>query len=59
MTKFGSDFRAARHRKNITVQNLAVMLGVNAVTVYRWETGRSKPHPMCRVVIEKILGVKF
>ena len=38
----GREFRFLRHELNMTQQSLALLLGVDAQTVARWEKGRSQ-----------------
>lgn len=41
----GLEIKAARERAGLTQAQLAARLGVAAVTVFRWESGRSRPQP--------------
>lgn len=39
-------------------QSLATKLGVSMMTVYRWENGKTKPHPFLRERLERLLNRK-
>lgn len=41
----GSDLRAWREAHGVGQAELGRRLGVSAITVYRWESGRRKPLP--------------
>jgi DNA-binding XRE family transcriptional regulator len=41
--KSGSNIRAFRRESGITVQNLALDLGVTPDAIYRWERGKAMP----------------
>lgn len=40
---FGARLRAARRARNLTQEDLGVLLGVSGATVSRWESGRDAP----------------
>ncbi len=39
----GKDVRAWRQQRGLSQKRLAALLGVDVVTVYRWEAGDRKP----------------
>jgi transcriptional regulator with XRE-family HTH domain len=40
---FGSHIRNARHKRKLTVAEVAAQMGVSDAAVYMWETDRSRP----------------
>jgi transcriptional regulator with XRE-family HTH domain len=47
--------RELRLAKGWTIETLASILKVSRVTVWRWETGQSKPHPVHLERIKKLI----
>jgi len=45
----------AQARNALTQQELAALLGVDAKTVSRWETGKIKPPAMCGLAVKELL----
>jgi transcriptional regulator with XRE-family HTH domain len=54
----GKQIRQAREEHAMTQKELAEAIGVEEMTVYRWEKGESRPHPYARRVLMKRLGLK-
>ena len=50
----GVQLRALRKNLGLTQSQLAERLRVSAITVHRWEAGKSRPHPMARQQLEEI-----
>lgn len=49
--------RAAVDHREVSVRDLAAMIGVHPGTVYRWLAGDDSPHPKLWPAIEAALGV--
>ena len=47
--------REARQRLGLTQEQFASRLGVTFPTVNRWENGRSKPSPMAKKLLIKVV----
>ena len=47
--------RELRERTGLTQEKFAAKLGVTFPTINRWENGRTKPSPLARQKIEKLL----
>lgn len=52
----GRRIRSARRDAGLTVEALAVALGRNVDTIYRWEQGRSSPSVDEVVTIARVTG---
>lgn len=52
------NIRKLRKKKGWTVEDVASKIGVSAITVYRWESGKSKPHRIFQKELERIFGEK-
>ena len=50
----GAQLRTLRKSLGFTQGQLAERLRVSAITVHRWEAGKSRPHPMARQRLEEI-----
>ncbi len=50
----GTQLRALRKSLGLTQGQLAERLRVSAVTVHRWEAGKSRPHPMARQRLDEL-----
>jgi transcriptional regulator with XRE-family HTH domain len=46
-----------RGTKKLSQNDVAVIVGVSVMTVWKWENGHAMPHPDCRPLYAKILGV--
>lgn len=54
--------KAAREKLLLTQDEMAVELGVNAVTICRWETGKTEPNIKAKKAIREFCiknGLKF
>ena len=52
------DIKKLRKQNDWTVEDVASKIGVSAITVYRWESGKSKPHRIFQKKLEEIFGEK-
>ena len=52
------NIRKLRKKKGLTIEDIASKIGVSAMSLYRWETGKAKPHRTFLKKLEKILGEK-
>ncbi|WP_376793754.1 NB-ARC domain-containing protein [Thermogemmatispora sp.] len=48
--------RHAREERGWTREQLAALLGTNAFTIYRWESGRARPGPYFRQKLSAVFG---
>ncbi len=48
------NIKAYREKHELSQEDLARMLGVTAMTVHRWENGKSKPHRIFRKELERL-----
>lgn len=48
------EIRLLRKKLNLTLKEFADKVGVNIMTIYRWETGRNSPTPFLEKVLKKI-----
>ena len=51
--------KAARVNKNLSQTEAAKLIGVNAVTLSKWETGRAFPSTKRIPKITEVYGVKY
>lgn len=51
--------RSVRERQGLRRMDLAVRIGVDIATVYRWESGRTKPSIWLARAIAEALGVSM
>ena len=51
MEEIAERVKSIRHKLGLTQRALAKKIGSSFVSVYKWEKGKSKPHPM---FVEKI-----
>ena len=56
MSIFSSRLKRIRKRIGWTAERMGVVLGVSHQTIYRWETGKSKPLPIIRKMVEKMFS---
>lgn len=59
---YSEKVKNARERLLLTQDEMAIELGVNAITVCRWETGKSKPNMKAKKAIRDFCiknGLKF
>ena len=49
--------KAYRLERQITQRQLAEAVGVDPITVSRWERGATTPSDLCRVKVARVLGV--
>lgn len=54
---WGEEILKARKTKKMTREELAASIGTSVSTVIRWETGKSKPLPVFRRQLERVLGI--
>ncbi|MDH5667839.1 MAG: GIY-YIG nuclease family protein [Nitrospira sp.] len=54
----GLDVRRWRQARGLTLKKLAALLGLAATTIYRWESGRSRPHAFIREALQNIERMK-
>lgn len=54
----GQRLHTWRIRKNLTLEQVGEMLDVSAMTVLRWEKGKSEPNDRSRYRIERVLNGK-
>lgn len=59
MKKLGENIKKARNIANLTAEELASLLGVTKVTVYRWESGEREPDLSTLRAIAIHLSVTF
>jgi len=52
----GGEVAAARRHLGLSQAELAQVIGVQAVTVGRWESGRGAPGPWYRAVLRRMAG---
>lgn len=50
----GAEVRAFRERLGWTLDRLAEALGVDRMTVWRWEQEARKPPPFLRLALERV-----
>ena len=48
---YSEKVKAARDKLLLTQDEIAIALGVNAITVCRWETGKSEPNMKAKKAI--------
>lgn len=48
---YSEKVKAAREKMLLTQDEMAIELGVNAITICRWETGRSEPNMKAKKAI--------
>ena len=51
----GSVIRAWREEKGLSRREMAVLLGVNYFTLYRWERDMNTPSPMAVELLKKLM----
>jgi transcriptional regulator with XRE-family HTH domain len=51
--RHGSLLRHVRNRNGLTRQSLAEELSVTPLSIFNWETGKNKPQPNSKALIEK------
>ena len=59
---YSEKVKNARERLLLTQDEMAIELGVNAITVCRWETGKSEPNMKAKKAIRDFYirnGLKF
>lgn len=54
-----SNIKKLRCQKEMTIQELADIIGVHRNTIYKWESGRRKPPQERILVLQKILGAEI
>jgi len=54
--QWGSNVRAARAARGMSVDEFRRRLGVSQATVSRWETGVNAPKDLAKIRIAEILG---
>ena len=61
MSKLGKwkELSLARKNSGMSVQDLAVKLGVAVNTIYRWENGDMRPHMIFVSKLSRMLGVEL
>ena len=52
----GEELRKLREKKGLTREQLASRLQVSYMTLYRWEKGITRLHPVFEEKIKRILG---
>lgn len=52
------NIKSLRKSQNLTIQALADKLGVDRITVYRWENKHVKPHPIIKEKLLRLLKNK-
>ncbi len=52
------NIKKLRKQNGWTVEDVASKVGVSAITVYRWESGKAKPHRTFQKKLEEIFGEK-
>lgn len=55
----GMQIRMARERLGMSREELAAKVGCSAVSIWKWETGRTLPLPAFRKRLERLLGIKI
>jgi choline-sulfatase len=55
ITSFGNHIRNARHKRKLTVAEVATQMGVSDAAVYMWETDRSRPSDVNLSALCKVL----
>lgn len=50
------ELREYRRQNALSAQSFASKLGVSMMTVYRWENGKSTPHPFLREKIKRMIN---
>ena len=48
---------ALRKKKGLSKEDLASLVGVSAVSIWNWETNRTKPHKTFEKKLKEVLGV--
>lgn len=59
---YSEKVKPARKKMLLTQDEMAIKLGVNSVTIYRWETGRTEPNMKAKKAIRDFYirnGLKF
>jgi len=56
--EFARTIRDRRIDSGLSVVQLSEMLGVNPMTIYRWEQGKASPHPFLLKRLAKVLVQK-
>ena len=51
--------RVARERLGMSREELAAKVGCSAVSIWKWETGRTMPLPAFRKQLERILQIRI
>jgi transcriptional regulator with XRE-family HTH domain len=55
--KWGQNLQAARHRRNLTQEQVARQLNVGMIQVSRWERGATVPRDTMKVRLAEFYGV--
>jgi len=53
---FADTVRSLREARGLSVRELADIVGVSMMTLYRWQEGRTTPHPYLRKRVLDVLG---
>ena len=53
---FADSVRSGRESRGLSVRELADMVGVSMMTLYRWQEGRTTPHPYLKKRVLEVLG---
>lgn len=52
------DIKKLRKKLGLTIEELAVKVGVTSTTIYRWENNKVRPHRTFLKSMKSLLGVK-
>jgi DNA-binding transcriptional regulator YiaG len=50
-----ADIKAIREKLGLSQREIAERIGATKTSWYKWEKGRSKPHPLFVALIEKLI----
>ena len=53
----GKEIKALRRQKQLTQEDLAMMVGVSRTTIYQWESGKYYPEGQNLIKLAQVLGV--
>lgn len=51
------ELRTLRELAGYSIRELADLAGCSHITIWKWENGKTKPHPSTKRAVAKVLGI--